>query len=64
MVAELAGTLPSFLASSKTITLIYQCFHFAITAKAAIFGSLLLRSVHNSDKWHFNAWFMPHARDF
>ena len=41
----------------KTETLIYQCFYFAKTAKNAIFGSLLLRSAHNSDKWHFNAWF-------
>jgi len=64
MVAEHAGTLPSFLASLKTITLIYQSFYFAKTAKNAILGSLLLRSAHNSDKWHFNAWFMPHARDF
>jgi len=64
MVAELAGTLPSFLASSKTINLIYQSFYFTKTAKNAIFGSLLLRSSYNSDKWHFNAWFMPHARDF
>ena len=63
-VLELAETLPSFLVSSKTITLIYQSFYFAITAKNAIFGSLMLRSVHNSDKWHFNAWFMPSVGNF
>ena len=59
MVVELTGTLPSFSAGSKTITLIYQSFHFAITAKNAIFGSLPLRSGDNSDKLQFNAWFMP-----
>jgi hypothetical protein len=42
-------------------TLIYQCFHFAKTAKIAIFGSLLLRSSCNSDKLNFYAWFMPLA---
>jgi len=57
MVVELAWTLPSFLAGSKIKTLIYQSFYFTKTAKNAIFGSLLLRSAHNSDKWHFNAWF-------
>ena len=57
MVVELAGTLPSFFAGLKTETLIYQSFYFAITAKNAIFGSLLLRSAHNSDKWRLNAWF-------
>ena len=53
---ELTGNLPSFFAGPKTETLIYQCFYFAKTAKNAIFGSLLLRSAHNSDKWRFNAW--------
>ncbi len=57
MVVELAGTLPSFLAGSKIKTLIYQSFYFAFTAKNDIFGSLLLRSAHNSDKLRFNAWF-------
>ena len=64
MVVKLTGTLPSFLARSKTITLIYQSFYFAITAKNAIFGSLLLRSAHNSDKLRFNAWFMPSVGNF
>ena len=65
MVAELAGTLPSFLVALKTETLIYQCFYFTKTAKNAIFGSLLLRSTYNSDKWRFNAWlgvFIPLMR--
>ncbi|MBR5186328.1 MAG: hypothetical protein IKW19_08535, partial [Akkermansia sp.] len=57
-VIELTGTLPSFFAELKTETLIYQCFYFAKTAKNAIFGSLPLRSAHNSDKWRFNAWFI------
>ena len=35
--------------------LIYQCFYFAVSAKNGIFGSLMLRSAHNSDKWRFNA---------
>lgn len=37
----------------KTETSIYQCFRFTETAKNAVFGSLLLRSDHNSDKWNF-----------
>ena len=41
----------------KTVTLIYQCFYFAKTAKNAILGSLPLRSGDNSNKWRFNAWF-------
>ena len=61
---ELTGTLPSFSADLKMKTLIYQSFHFTKTAKNAIFGTLLLRSAYNSDKLHFNASFMPHARDF
>jgi hypothetical protein len=52
------------LAALKTETLIYQCFYFAKTAKNAILGSLLLRSAHNSDKWRFNASFVPLACDF
>ena len=55
---ELTGTLPSFFAGLKTETLIYQCFHFAKTAKNAILGSLPLRSGYNSDKSRFNAWFI------
>jgi hypothetical protein len=56
------AALPLFLAGLKTKkTLIYQCFHFAKTAKIAIFGSLLLRSSCNSDKLNFYAWFMPLA---
>ena len=43
--------------ANKEKLLIYQSFYFSITAKNAIFGSLPLRSAHNSDKWHFNAWF-------
>ena len=29
-----------------------------------LFGCLTLRSAYNSDKWRFDTWFMPHARDF
>jgi len=54
-VVEFAGTLPSFSEELKEKLLIYQSFYFTKTAKNAIFGSLLLRSAHNSDKWHFNA---------
>ena len=62
---ELTGTLPSFFAVLKTETLIYQCFFcFAQTAKNAIFSSLPLRSAYNSDKLHFNAWFMPSVGSF
>ena len=39
-------------------------FCFAKTAKNAIFGSLPLRSAYNSDKWRFNASFVPLACDF
>ena len=35
-----------------------KCFYFTKTTKNAIFGSLLLRSAYNSDKWHFNASFI------
>ena len=59
MGVELTGTLPSFFAVLKTETLIYQYFYFSKAAKNAIFGSLPLRSGDNSDKLHFNAWFMP-----
>ena len=61
MVTELTGTLPSFFAGPKTETLIFQYFYFTKTAKNAIFSSLPLRSGYNSDKWRFNAWFMPIA---
>ena len=59
---ELTGTLPSFSEELKEKLLIYQCFYFAKTAKNAIFGSLLLRSGYNSDKWRFNAWFKLQLR--
>ena len=39
-------------------------FCFAKAAKNAIFGSLPLRSGYNSDKLHFNAWFMPSVGNF
>ena len=38
--------------------LIYQCFYFAVSAQNGIFGSLMLRLAHNSDKLRFNAWFI------
>ena len=56
MVVELTWTLPSFSEELKEKLLIYQSFYFAKTAKNAIFGSLLLRSAHNSDKRRLNAW--------
>ena len=58
MVVKFTGTLPSFSEELKEKLLIYQSFYFAITAKNAIFGSLLLRSAHNSDTWRFNASFV------
>ena len=58
---ELTGTLPSFFVEIKIKTLIYQCFYFAVSAKNAIFCSLPLRSAYNSDKWRFNASFVPLA---
>lgn len=61
---ELAGTLPSFSEELKEKLLIYQSFYFAKTAKNAILGSLPLRSGDNSDKLHFNAWFMPSVGNF
>lgn len=56
-VVELTGTLPSFSVHSKIKTLIYQSFILPLLHKNAILGNLLLRSAHNSGKWHFNALF-------
>ncbi len=34
-------------------------FSCKVEAQVRDFAVVLLRSAHNSDKWQFNAWFMP-----
>ena len=34
-------------------------FSCKVEAQFGDFAVVLLRSAHNSDKWRFNAWFMP-----
>ena len=41
MVAELAGTLPSYFANLKIKMLIYQCFYFTNTAKKCHFWQFI-----------------------